>query len=151
MESQMDKSLIGKSKELEIASMLVDAGFYVFWPFVDTGFDLVVTNDKGRKFIPIQVKYREKDPALGLDEKDAAKYRGKGVFLAFLIGKRPNHQVWFLPFDKWQKMSVDKKRKDKKLYVTISKNEKRLEPFKGNKGLSLLRNAFDRKKKQIDW
>lgn len=67
----MDKSLSGKSKELYIASLLVDAGFYVFWPFVDKGFDLVVTNGEGRKFVPIQVKYREKDPALGLDRNDA--------------------------------------------------------------------------------
>jgi hypothetical protein len=142
MENQMDKSLIGKSKELYIASLLVDAGFYVFWPFVDKGFDLVVTNAEGRKFVPIQVKYREKDPALGLDRNDAEKFDGKDVFLAFLIGNR----YWFLPFAKWKEMSVDRNRGDNKLYVTISKNEEKLKPFQGDNGLSSLREVFEGKK-----
>ena len=141
----MDKSLSGKSKELYIASLLVDAGFYVFWPFVDKGFDLVVTNGEGRKFVPIQVKYREKDPALGLDRNDAEKFDGKDVFLAFLIGERPNQRVWFLPFGKWKEMSVDRNRGDNKLYVTISKNEERLKAFEWDNGLSLLRAVFEGK------
>lgn len=138
----MDTSLCGKSKELYIASLLVDAGFYVFWPFVDKGFDLVVTNAEGRKFIPIQVKYREKDAGLVLDRNDAKKFDGKDVFLAFLIGKR----YWFLPFAKWKEMSVDRKRGDNRLYVTISKNEGKLKLFQGDNGLSSLRDVFEGKK-----
>ena len=61
-ENHADKSLTGKSKEPEVASRLVDEGFYVFWPFVDKGFDLIVTDENGKKFVPIQVKYRTKDP-----------------------------------------------------------------------------------------
>jgi len=138
----MDTSLSGKSKELFIASLLVDAGFYVFWPFVDKGFDLVVTNGEGRKFVPIQVKYREKDPALGLDRSDAEKFYGKDVFLAFLIGKR----FWLIPFAKWKEMSVDRNRGDNKLYVTIAKNEEKLKAFQGDNGLSSLRDVFEDKK-----
>ncbi|GEM_PF-4811553 len=142
----MDSSLSGKAKELEIASMLVDAGFYVYWPFVDTGFDLVITNDKGEHFIPIQVKYYKKTPALGLTKSHAAKFEGEKVFLAFLIGKGPERRLWLLPFERWRKLAVDKRRKDNMLYVTISKNEKKLEAFEGKNGLGLLRKAFNDRK-----
>jgi len=143
----MDKSLIGKAKELEVASMLVDAGFYVFWPFVDKGYDLIVTNEEGRKFVPIQVKYRgEENTALALYKSDAVKFHGKEVFLAFLTGKQPNQKVWLLPFDKWEEMRVDRNRGDNLLYVTISKNEERLKAFEGDNGLSFLRAMFEEKK-----
>jgi hypothetical protein len=138
----MKTALIGKSKELEVASLLVEEGFYVFWPFVDEGYDLIVTNEAGITFIPIQVKYRATDPALELSMKDALKFDGKNVVLAYIIGKKPNFIFWLIPFSEWRKVAIDKNRKDGKLYITISKNQDFLSKFEGDNGLNALRNLF---------
>lgn len=45
-------------------------------------------------------------------------------------------------------MSVDRNRGDNKLYVTISKNEERLQAFEWDNGLSLLRAVFEGKEER---
>jgi hypothetical protein len=138
-----DKTLIGKSKELYVAWLLINEGFYVYWPFVDRGFDLVVTNGEGKKFIPIQIKFREKDNSLGLHSEDVNRFAGKNVYLAFIAGQQPRQKIWLLPFREWEKISIDRNRRDHKIYVNIAKNEDILKTFEGINGLSFLRHELE--------
>jgi hypothetical protein len=55
-----DTSLIGKAKELQVASQLVAAGIYVYFPLLDNGFDLLAANQTGTRFLPVQVKYKKR-------------------------------------------------------------------------------------------
>ena len=130
----MDPSLIGKAKELEVASILVRNGLYVFFPLVDAGVDLVVTNRASRHFIPVQVKYRASDPALGLTKQDIARFHDTETVVAFIIGTSPEQRTWFVPFRDWEAMSVDLNRADERVYVTISRNEAKLAQFAGDEG-----------------
>lgn len=137
----MDTSLIGKAKELEVASILVRNGLYVFFPLVDAGVDLVVTIRASREFIPVQVKYRGSKSALGLTKQDIARFHDTKTVVAFIIGTGPAQRTWFVPFRDWKTMSVDLNRADERVYVTISRNEGRLAQFAGDKGA---RTAFAR-------
>jgi hypothetical protein len=138
-----DKTLIGKSKELYVAWLLINEGFYVYWPFVDRGFDLVVTNGEGKKFIPIQIKFREKDNSLGLYREDVNRFAGKNVYLAFIVGQQPRQKIWLLPFREWEKITTDRNRGDQKIYVKITEHEDILEKFEGTNGLSFLRHELE--------
>ena len=127
-------SLIGKAKELEVASILISNGLYVFFPLVDAGFDLVVTNRAGKIFIPVQVKYRTSDPALNLHEKDINNFKDTEVVVAWLIGQGETKKSWYLPFSKWSDHAVKPKRTDNMSYVTINKH-KWLSDYEGVHGI----------------
>lgn len=127
-------SLIGKAKELEVAGMLIAQGLYVFYPFVDTGFDLVVTNRAGRIFIPVQVKYRTRDPALNLLPLSMASLEGTNAVVAWLIGKKESS--WFVPFNVWKEKAVGTNRVDGMRYITISRNRAWLGQYEGITGIT---------------
>jgi hypothetical protein len=133
----VDASLIGKAKELEVASILVRNGLYVFFPLVDAGIDLVVTNRSSRQFIPVQVKFRGSNPALGLTKQDIARFRDTDTIVAFIIGTGPAQRTWFVPFRVWESMAVDLNRADDLVYVTISRNESALSQFAGDDGVRI--------------
>ena len=116
----METSLIGKAKELEVASILVRNGLYVFFPLVDSGTDLVVTNNQSHLFIPVRVKYRAKDSSLCLTTKDIKRFEGTNIVLAFVIGTGIFQRNWFVPFSDWHYRSKNPGRNDGKVYVTIS-------------------------------
>jgi hypothetical protein len=129
-------SLIGKAKELEVAGVLISHGLYVFFPLVDAGFDLVVTNRAGAHFVPVQVKFRAKDPALGLLKKDRENFEHTDVVIAWVIGLPPNTRVWFIPYQEWKRMATTPKgRRDGLAYITIRENEARLAKFEGETGI----------------
>jgi len=133
-------SIIGKAKELEVASMLVANGLYVFFPLVDTGFDLIATNRKGTVFVPIQVKFRAKDPGLALHQKDIANFASSNVVVAWVIGTGVAARQWFIPFREWHsKAKGSPPRRDGLAYVTISKHADWLKQFEGSAGV---RRAF---------
>ena len=127
--------LIGRAKELEIASALTRNGIYTYHPLVDTGFDLVASNRSATIFIPIQVKYREKDPALNLLRRDLDRYQAPNTILAFLIGSRERLISWYIPFSEWHSRAVDKNRSDDKIYVRIGENREWLSQFEGDAGI----------------
>lgn len=133
-----DTSLIGRSKELEVAGMLIRNGIYVFWPLVDTGADLLATNRDASRSIPVQVKYRATGwGALDLTLSDKQRFEKPNTIIAFLIGE----DAWFLPFDKWSEKHVDTKRRDNRIYVRIRENARWLTQFKGDAGI---RRAFQK-------
>lgn len=133
-------SLIGRAKELEVAGMLIRNGIYVFWPLVDTGADLLATNRDASRSIPVQVKYRATGwGALDLTMADKERFKKPNTVIAFLVGKNGNQRAWFLPFNEWLKKHVNPNRRDGRIYVQISKNEKWLEKFQDDAGI---RRAF---------
>jgi hypothetical protein len=125
-----DNVLSGKAKELQVAALLTELGFYVFLPLVDKGFDLVITGTSGKRFIPIQVKYRAKDSGFALKKKHIRIYNENNVLLAFIIGVGENKQTWFIPFKKWLSKAQDNKRRDKIVFVSIKGNAKWLTRYK---------------------
>ncbi len=139
--AKKDNQLIGKAKELHVASILVAHGLYVHFPLIDNGFDLIVSNRKGTKFIPIQVKYKESRSAFTLTKKDVERFKGKGVVLAF--GSKGegfgNSEYWFIPFSDWEAKAEDRNRQDRKLVVYFSSDPEWPELYKGEKGIA---NAF---------
>jgi len=140
--SKKDNQLIGKAKELHVASILVAHGLYVYFPLVDNGFDLIGSNRKGTKFIPIQVKYQESRAAFALKKKDVERLKSTGVVLAF--GSKGegfgNSEYWFIPFSDWdEKKKVGKNgkpRKDKKLVVYFADDREWPKLYKGEKGIA---------------
>lgn len=130
-------SLIGKAKELEVASILIGSGLYVFFPLVDAGFDLIATNRKGTAFVPVQVKFRAKDPALNLLPKDVANFTGTNVVVAWIIGSDEKTRKWFVPFGEWrERAKTPPDRKDGLAYVTISEHAEWLSQFEGQAGIA---------------
>jgi hypothetical protein len=133
MRQHMDTALIGKAKELEVAGLLVRNGLYVFFPLVDTGADLVVADRLGRHFVPVQVKYRRKDPALGLYKKDVERFAGTNTVLAFINGVDNSQRRWFIPYSRWRKKATDRLNTPHRMaYVTISKSEDWLRQYEGD-------------------
>jgi hypothetical protein len=92
-----DTSLIGRAKELEVASALIRNGIYVYSPLVDTGADLIAANYGATRFIPVQVKFRGKDPSLNLSKRDIARFQKANTVVAFLIGERETQRSWYVP------------------------------------------------------
>lgn len=77
-----DTSLIGKAKELAVASQLVRAGIHVFIPLVDNGIDLIAASRDGSVLVPIQVKFKASRTGFAFDAKKAEGYPPSTV-LAF--------------------------------------------------------------------
>lgn len=130
-------SLLGKAKELEVAGALVRNRLYVFFPLVDAGFDLVVTNQLGIEFIPVQVKYRAKDPGLGLKRTDIDLFKGTKVVIAWVIGtgeSQPERR-WYVPFSDWREKAKDPNRTDGLVYVSIGESESWLSKYEGDSGI----------------
>ncbi len=134
-----DTSLIGKAKELEVASLLIENGLYVFYPLVDKGYDLVVGNRNCTKLVPIQVEFRAKDPALGLNDRHVAQFEGKDVLLAYVIGSGLRKRIWLIPFSVWTALKSTGERADGLHYVTISRNAEALERYEGVNGVARLK------------
>lgn len=140
-EAAHNTALIGRAKELEVAGMLIRNGIYVFWPLVDTGADLLATNRDASCCIPVQVKYKAKESALGLNESDKLRFEKPNTVLAFLIGGEATRHAWFLPYEEWASRLVNRHRRDKRVYVRISENAEWLKQFEGDDGIRL---AFKR-------
>jgi hypothetical protein len=125
-----DNVLSGKAKELQVAALLTELGFYVFLPLVDKGFDLVITGTSGKRFIPIQVKYRAKSSGFTLKKKHIGIFNNKNVLLAFIIGDGKNKGTWFIPFEEWHSKSEDHDRLDEIVFVSIDRNDEWLTKYK---------------------
>lgn len=130
-------SLIGKSKELYVASLLVAKNLHVYFPLVDTGFDLVAVSPDGKQFLPIQVKYKQLRTGFTLSRRDCEKFRNCDAVLAFGSGKADIESFYFFPSKVWAKKAEDRRRADDKVVVYLSEHEKWAEKYKGNVGLEL--------------
>jgi hypothetical protein len=131
--------LIGRAKEFRVAADLMANGLYVFYPLVDTGVDLVVTAHGSIRYIPIQVRYRMSSSGLGLKRSEQLRFRGRGLFLAYVIGTYPNERLWYVPFERWDKYAKDLDRRDQWVYVTISESEKWLGDCVGKAGIDRIK------------
>lgn len=134
--------IIGKAKELEIASQLIREQLLVFFPFVDTGADLVVSDFSMERFLPIQVRYRSSDPALNLTKKDLQRLKNTKVILAFIIGESTNAGTWYIPIREFEGKAKDPKRRDNKIYITVSKNRQWLAKYEGIKGIESIKSQL---------
>ncbi len=131
----METSLIGRAKELEVAGLLIRNGIYVFLPLVDSGADLLVANRAASVVIPVQVKYRANALNLDLNEAtDFPRFGQANTVIAFVIGAI-KQRTWFIPFSDWRSKSVNNKRKDRKVFVPIRKNEEWLKKYEGDEGV----------------
>ena len=135
-------SLIGKAKELEIARQLTEEGLLVFLPLVDEGVDLVVTDLKMRRFLPIQVKFRETRSGLGVYKKDVRRLRQADLILAFIVASGPNQGTWYIPLKDFMEKKIDPKRKDEYIYIQIDKRREWLKEYKEEKGIKLLKSKL---------
>lgn len=136
--------LIGKSKELVIASQFTEHGLLVFFPFVDIGADLIVSGEAMKRFLPVQVKYNRKAPALGLEKNYIKRLSGIKMILVFIIGSGSNEGTWYIPLNEFEKHTKDRDRKDKVVYITIRDNREWLERFKGENGLQLIKKQLEK-------
>jgi len=112
---------------------------YVYSPLVDTGADLVAANRAGTLFMPVQVKFRASDPALGSLKSDMARFEASSTVIAFLIGTSDSSKAWYVPYSDWKSRAVDRERNDEKVYVRLAENEAWLSQFEGDAGV---RHAF---------
>jgi len=132
-------ALIGKSKELYVATLLVARQIQVYFPLVDTGFDLVALSSDGKRFLPIQVKYKQARTGFTLSRDDAKKFKDCDAVLAFGSGSADIDNFYFIPSKEWAEKVDDRDRKDNKVAVYLSEHAKWAEKYKGSAGLD---NAF---------
>lgn len=133
-----ESSLIGKAKELYVATLLVGRKLHVYFPLVDNGFDLVVTKRDGTDFIPVQVKYKAARSGFSLERNDAEKFAEAGAVLAFGSGDDLDEdQFYFFPAEEWLELaqSQDRGRKDEKLVVYLAESAEWAERYCGRRGI----------------
>ncbi|MCY4747514.1 hypothetical protein NYO99_21290 [Pelomonas sp. UHG3] len=128
-------ALIGKSKELYVATLLVTRHLHVYFPLVDNGFDLVVTSTDGRFHVPVQVKYKESRTGLTLHRDDAEKFRLANAVLAFGSGSADVENFYFIPAREWCERAEDRARGDNKLAVYFSEDKVWADQYLGNAGI----------------
>lgn len=137
----MDTTLIGRAKELQVASLLIAEGIYVFWPLVDVGFDLVASNASGTLFMPVQVRFRETRTGFTLNRSEIEKFATAKAILAFgsKSGESDASDFWFMTAGEWKTHANDKNRGDGRVSVYFSDGT---EWFAGHKGKDGLKRAF---------
>ena len=133
-----ESSLIGKAKELYVATLLVDRKLHVYFPLVDNGFDLVVSKRDGSDFIPVQVKYKAVRSGFTLDRDDARKFADADAVLAFGSGSELDvRQFYFIPAREWLALAQnqDTQRGDNKLVVYLTQSSEWAKKFCGREGI----------------
>lgn len=132
-----ESSLIGKAKELYVATLLVGRKLHVYFPLVDNGFDLVVGKRDGTDFIPVQVKYKAVRSGFSLERNDAERFAEAGAVLAFGSGdKLDEEKFYFFPAAEWLEVAQgrDRARKDEKL-VVYSQDAEWAKRYCGQRGI----------------
>ncbi len=129
--------LIGKAKELHVATLLVAKHLHVYFPLVDNGFDLLVTNSDGTKFLPVQVKYKRSRTGFSLKRTDAKKFQNCNAVLAFGSGTAQSAEFYFLPAQQWASKVEDRGRGDDRLVVYLTKHREWAKQFVGDAGIDL--------------
>lgn len=137
-----DTSLIGKAKELAVASQLVRMGVHVFMPLVDNGIDLIAASKDGKVFVPVQVKFKASRSGFALDGSKAHGYPPTTVlaFGADALSATEPEEFYFFNVVDWlaeaEKHATD--REDRKLVVYNSRTDRDwLDERKGEDGLKL--------------
>ena len=133
--------LIGKAKELYVATLLVAEHLHVYFPLVDNGFDLLVTSGDGTKFIPVQVKYKNARTGFSLNRADADQFVKASAVIAFGSGTAEIDNFYFIPAKEWARKAEDRARGDYKLVVYLGSDSEWAEQFKGASGI---KKAFKR-------
>lgn len=137
--------LIGKAKELYVATLLVAKHLHVYFPLVDNGFDLLVTSSDGSKFLPVQVKYKNSRRGCGLKRADAKKFKKCNAVLAFGSDTAEPDDFYFFPAKEWASKAKDRARgkdrarRDDMLFVYLAKNQNKewAKKFIGKPGIDL--------------
>lgn len=127
--------LIGKAKELYVATLLFAENLHVYFPLVDNGFDLLVTSKDGSRFLPVQVKYKASRTGFSLDREDVNKFVHAKAVLAFGSGEASLDNFYFFPAEEWAKRAVDNSRQDNKLVAYLSREREWAEQHKGKVGI----------------
>lgn len=128
-------ALIGKAKELYVATLLVAEHLNVYFPLVDTGFDLLVASKDGTKFLPVQVKYKSSRTGFTLNRSDAKKFETCNAVLAFGSEAADIDNFYFFPAKEWASKSEDRGRGDNKVVVYLTQHGKWADEFRGKAGL----------------
>jgi len=136
--------LIGKAKELEVATALTRYGLVVYMPLVDIGADLVVSDTSMKKLIPIQVKFQARSPGLVLDRSYVSRFKTTNLVVAFLIGEGSTKGMWIIPIAAFRRRMKDPRRRDGKVYITVSEERAWLRQFEGDRGAIALRKMLER-------
>lgn len=133
-----ETALIGKAKELYVATLLVGRRLHVYFPLVDNGFDLIVSKPDGSEFLPVQVKYKAERTGFSLKRCDAIRFSKVGAVLAFGSEAAREDHFYFFPAADWMKRATeqDRHRGDDRLVAYINGDgwEK---PYLGEMGINL--------------
>ena len=130
-------ALIGRAKELYVATLLVGRGLHVYFPLVDNGFDLIVTKPDGSDFLPVQVKYKSARTGFSLKKVDGLRFAAVNAVLAFGAEEANENGFYFFPAAAWLQRAQDRGRRDDKLVVYLAEDREWAEPYRGTKGIEL--------------
>ena len=136
----MSKSLlIGKSKELFVATELARRYLHIYLPLVDNGFDFVVNNPTATSFVPVQVKYKQARTGFTLKRTDGERYAACDAVIIFCDGEALLKEAYFFPARDWRQRALqeDRSRSDGKLSVYLSSSNDWADRFRGDNGLLL--------------
>ena len=127
--------LIGNAKKLYVATLLVGEHLHVYFPLVDNGFDLLVKSSDGRKFLPVQVKYKNSRSGFSLKRADVNQFVNANAVIAFGSGTAELDNFYFFPANEWEREAEDRSRGDDKLVVYLAKSQEWAAQFKGSRGI----------------
>ena len=127
--------LIGKAKELYVATLLVAEHLHVYLPLVDNGFDFIVSSPDGTKFLPVQVKYKSTRTGFGLKRIDAKKFKKAKAVIVFGSGDAQLENFYFFPADEWANAAEDLQRGDDKLVIYLANSADWVSQYKGKAGI----------------
>lgn len=129
--------LIGKAKELYVATLLVAEHLHVYFPLVDNGFDLLVTSNDGKTFLPVQVKYKNTRTGFSLKRADSDQFVNANAVIVFGEGTAELDNFYFFPAKEWKEWAKDRARGDGKLVVYLSDANARVwaAQFRGGAGI----------------
>ncbi len=128
--------LIGKAKELYVATVLVAENLHVYFPLVDNGFDLLVTSQDGVRFLPVQVKYKSKRTGFGLKRADVDKFVKANAVIAFGSEEAEVENFYFFPARDYAEKAEDRDRGDDKLVVYQTNSQDWTMQYKGKAGIA---------------
>jgi hypothetical protein len=135
--------LVGKAKELEVASQFTRHGLVVYVPLVNLGADLVIADPGMQRPIPVQIKFRAKSSAIDLNRTFVETFQNTDLVLAFIIGGSSNTGSWYILLKEFIKKKKDPpERRDDRLYITVAKTWQWLKTFEGDSGIQYLQSTL---------
>ena len=120
---ELESSVKGKQAELVVIGKLLERGFKIYTPIIDTGIDGLV-DVGGGNYREIQVKYREDSPTF-LARKFTPR---ESFYIICYLNTRHGEELWVLPSRVYSQMGTPAKAGNRE-YIRLAIGKERSESY----------------------